>query len=237
MLIQCDASQLEWRTILELSQDPIGIAEVINKEDTHALNQVAFSLPSRLIAKIYLFRTIFRGSGWAFANDVEFQHVSSDPKFWDDLNDRFFSKYSGINSCHNVWKDFVLQGKSITGPFGRSWSIALSRDRYGEIKIPWTTLSNYPVQGTGADVMMFARISANTRIKKAGIPCKIISTHDSIVWDCEKKYIEEIAAICHQVFADLPENFRRMFGYHWTVPLACEVKFGPNMKDIEKLLT
>jgi hypothetical protein len=46
----------EWRTILELSRDPVGIQEVMNKEDTHALNQVAFSLPSRLISKIYLFR-------------------------------------------------------------------------------------------------------------------------------------------------------------------------------------
>jgi len=56
MLLQTDASQLEWRTALELSKDWTGINEIIGGEDTHAKNQEAFGLPSRLIAKIFLFR-------------------------------------------------------------------------------------------------------------------------------------------------------------------------------------
>ena len=56
MLIQCDASQLEWRTVLELSRDQVGIDEILKGEDTHSKNQEAFNLPSRLIAKIFLFR-------------------------------------------------------------------------------------------------------------------------------------------------------------------------------------
>ena len=82
MLFQCDASQLEWRTALELSKEYVGIEEILKGEDTHAKNQTAFDLPSRLIAKIFLFRTIFRGSGWSFANDPDFMHVSSCPIFW-----------------------------------------------------------------------------------------------------------------------------------------------------------
>ena len=92
MLIQADAAQLEWRTAVELSKDPIGLQEILNKEDTHSKNQVAFELPSRLIAKIYLFRTIFRGSGWSFANDPDFMHVSSNPKYWDEVNYKFYEK-------------------------------------------------------------------------------------------------------------------------------------------------
>ena len=49
-------SQLEWRVALELSNDLVGIEEVLKGEDTHANNQKAFDLPSRLIAKIFLFR-------------------------------------------------------------------------------------------------------------------------------------------------------------------------------------
>lgn len=56
MLIACDASQLEWRTVLELCRDPVGIQEILDKADVHSLNEHAFNLPSRLIAKIYLFR-------------------------------------------------------------------------------------------------------------------------------------------------------------------------------------
>src|SRR5207245_7947796 len=101
MIIGVDASQLEWRTILELSQDEVGIAEVEAGEDTHSLNEKAFQLPSRLIAKIYLFRTIFRGSGWSFAHDPQFMHVSKDPKFWDGVGEKFFGKYQGIDRCHH----------------------------------------------------------------------------------------------------------------------------------------
>ncbi len=56
MILQVDASSLEWRTLIEWSRDPVGIKEILDKEDIHTNNQHAFDLPSRLIAKIYLFR-------------------------------------------------------------------------------------------------------------------------------------------------------------------------------------
>lgn len=235
MLIQCDASQLEWRTALELSKDWIGINEILSGEDTHAKNQTAFGLPSRLIAKIFLFRTIFRGSGWSFANDPDFMHVSASAPFWDDMNEKFYKKYTSLNTTHHRWKDIVMSGKPIVGPLGREWTITIHRDYRGELKIPWTTLSNYPVQGTGADVMMLARLSAHKRIRDAGIDAKLISTvHDSIVWDTEEKHLGAIATICDGVFADLPKNIKRLFGYQWDTPMACESKYGPNMKTMEK---
>lgn len=149
MLIQCDASQLEWRTALELSQDWVGINEILGGEDTHAKNQAAFGLPSRLIAKIFLFRTIFRGSGWSFANDPDFMHVSTSSNFWDGMNEKFYQKYHSLNATHLRWKDIVMSGKPIVGPLGREWDIKIHRDNHGELKIPWTTLSNYPVKCSG----------------------------------------------------------------------------------------
>jgi DNA polymerase I len=235
MLIQCDASQLEWRTLLELAKDQVGIDEILGGEDTHYKNQEAFGLPSRLIAKIFLFRTIYRGSGWSFANDPDFMHVSAKADFWDDMNEKFYAKYKGIDACHTRWKDCVMGGSAIVGPMGRSWSCPPKRDYRGELKVPWTTLTNYPVQGTGADVMMLARIMAYKRIKDAGIPCDFISTvHDSIVVDCHRNDLERLRDIFDGVFSDLPSRIRSVFGYEWVVPMACESKYGPNMKSMEK---
>lgn len=237
MLLQADASQLqlEWRTILQLANDQVGIQEIIGGEDTHAKNQTAFDLPSRLIAKIFLFRTIFRGSGWSFANDPDFMHVSSSSKFWDGMNEKFYKKYKGIDECHSKWKDIIVAGKPLQGPMGRSWTIPMGRDYKGELKVPWTTLSNYPVQGTGADVMMMARIMAYKRIKQAKIDCLFRSTvHDSIVLDCYVKDLQKLKEIFEQVFADLPKEIKKIFGYEWIVPMACECKYGINMKDMHK---
>jgi DNA polymerase-1 len=236
MLVSCDASQLEWRTILQLSQDEVGIKEVIAGEDTHSLNEKAFELPSRLIAKIYLFRTIFRGSGWSFANDPDFMHVSSDPRFWDEIGIKFFGKYKGIDACHKKWADQVVRGEDLVGPSGRRWTVSLLHDNYGNVKIPWTTLTNYPVQGTGADVMMIARISFSRRLKASGIPALMVSTvHDSIVVDVEKVYVQQVVDLFYQVFDDLALNFSKTFKYEWNVPLACEVKIGMDQLNMEKV--
>lgn len=236
MLIQADASQLEWRTILELSRDETGIREVIEKQDAHSLNQAAFNLPSRLIAKIYLFRTIFRGTGYSFARDPDFMHVSTDPKFWDAIGEKFYAKYHGIDRCHNEWAGQVARGLPIVGPLGREWFLS-NRDKKGQLYVPWTTLTNYPVQGTGADIMALARISFARRLKAARIPVLLVSTvHDSIVVDTpDKSHVQSVVNLFHQVFDDIPSNILRMFGYEWVVPMDCECKVGPNMKDMEKV--
>lgn len=235
-LLQIDAAQIEWRALLELSRDETGIQEVLNGDDTHSLNQVAFGLPSRLIAKVYLFRTIYRGSGYAFSVDPDFLHVSSSSKYWDSVNEKFYRKYDGIDKCHKAWAQDVMAGRPLEGPLGRSWFIEMGRDRHGELKLPWTTLTNYAVQGTAADVMMIARISAYNRIKKLNIPCKWVSTvHDSIVLDCKTKYLQQLVDVFHQVFADLPQNIWKLFRYEWVVPMACEAKFGQDMKNTQKI--
>lgn len=239
-ILQADASQGEWRAAVQLSHDETGLREILEGQDTHSLNQVAFNLGSgadgRLLAKRYLFRTIFRGSGWAFANDNDFNHFSANPKFWDGVNEKFYKKYHGLDKQHHVWKDIVLSGQPIVGPLGREWLIPLTFQQGREFKIPWTLFSNYPVQGTFADLMTIARISAFNRIKKLNIECKFISTvHDSVAVDCPTHNLQKIADVFYQVFDDLPKNVKKLFHYDWIVPMPCEVKFGPNMKDTTKL--
>jgi DNA polymerase I-like protein with 3'-5' exonuclease and polymerase domains len=145
MFVVCDASQLEWRTATEISGDKVALQEISEGQDTHTLNQHAFNLPSRLIAKIYLFRTIFRGSGFAFANDPEFMHVSTDPKFWDEVGRKFYAKYHQLDQWHKDLSELVLRSEPIVGPTGREWLITPDRDRCGNLKLPWTVFTNYPV--------------------------------------------------------------------------------------------
>lgn len=228
--------QLEWRVAVELSQDPTGLQEILNKEDTHTKNQQALLLPSRLIAKIFLFRTIFRGSGFSFANDPDFMHVSTSAKYWDEANEKFYKKYKGLDDKHKEWANLVIEGQPIVSPLGRFWPVKMTTDYKGNLVIPWTILSNYPVQGTGADVMTIARVSFMNRLKKLKLDSvKLVSSvHDSIVVDSPAEHLHLIATMFHEVFRDLQANIKKLFGYEWKVPLACEVKYGPNMKDMEK---
>lgn len=238
MLIQVDAAQLEWRVCLELCRDETGIREVLEKQDTHSLNQQAFNLPSRLISKIYLFRTIFNhGKGYSFTVDPNFMHVSTSMKYWDDVGEKFYTKYAGLEALYQTNMALVASGKPLIGPLGRFWPLKMERDWKGELKLPETKVVNYPVQGTGADVMSIARVSFWNRLRARGwTEVKLVSSvHDSIVVDAPAHYLEPIAQLFHDVFRDLVPNIRKLFNYEWIVPLECEVKAGNNLKDMTKV--
>jgi DNA polymerase I-like protein with 3'-5' exonuclease and polymerase domains len=243
MLIATDASQLEWRVCLELSQDPVGIREILQGADTHSLNQQFFGFApgpeGRHTAKIYLFRTIFnRGQGYAFTQDPDFMGVSTSIKFWDEIGKKFYTKYEYIDKLYDKNLSLIGKGKPLIGPLGREWFIEPFTNFKGELQLPVTKAVNYPTQGTGADVMMLARISFRNRMHM--LPnakyVKMISTvHDSIVLDGHEEHILPCAKLFNDVFADLPKNIEKIFGYKWSVPLACETKFGKDMKNMSKV--
>lgn len=164
-------------------------------------------------------------------------HVSSSAKYWDQVNEKFYAKYKGLDAKHKEWARQVASGSPIIGPLGRFWPIPMGEDRRGEIFIPWTILTNYPVQGTGADVMMLARISFMKRLRSLNLPDVLLvsSVHDSIVVDAPSHLLQDLTNLFHQVFDDLATNIRKIFGYNWEVPLACEVKYGNNMKQMAKI--
>lgn len=229
MLIKIDAAQLEWRTAVWLSGDTTGISELNNGSDIHSLNEKAFSLPSRLIAKIYLFRTIFRGNGWSFANDPDFNHVSDDPDFWEDVNKKFYSKYKGLDKWHHQLAKMCAEHVHIVSPFGREW-LVLPKDG----KLPWTLFTNYPVQGTGADLMAIARVSLHNRMRSSGLKSLMVSTvHDDIKVDAPDNEVEQVADTAIQVFNDIPKNVKRLFNVDLPIQFPGEVSVGKDLLNME----
>ena len=56
MLIEADAKQLEFLAAIYLSKDKVGYSEIIDGVDQHTDNQKRLDLPSRLLAKKFVFR-------------------------------------------------------------------------------------------------------------------------------------------------------------------------------------
>ena len=56
MLVNADAKGLEWIAGTFLSQDKVAMEEIWSGMDQHSDNQKTFGLPSRLIAKVFVFR-------------------------------------------------------------------------------------------------------------------------------------------------------------------------------------
>jgi DNA polymerase-1 len=184
------------------------------------------------VAKVYLFRTIYRGSGWAFSKDPDFAHVSSDPDYWDGLNLKFYKKYKGINECHTRWAQAVAERKPIISPLGREWMVTLNDDG----SLPWTVFTNYPVQGSGADLVAIARVSLRRRLKERGMRSILFGTvHDDIWLDCPEEEVDDVAQMCYQVFKDIPMNVKRIWKVELPIPFPAEVYKGPNLKNLESV--
>lgn len=231
MICSFDAKQLEWRTVLHNANDKTGIAELFNGQDFHSENQVFFKLPSRLIAKVFLFRAIFKGSAYAYSVDNDFKHIGGQ-KYWQNVIDKFYEKYSGIYDYHvRLIREASTTGQIISES-GRLYKFE-RRLKRGDYVLPENEIVNYPVQGFAADLMSLARISAWNRLKEyreAGTVLFVNTVHDSIVLDVNLSLEEaiKVGKIVRSSFQDIPANFKKIYGKDLLVPMDADCNVGIN---------
>ena len=233
MLVNSDAKALEWVCALFLSQDPTGIKEYKDGVDVHAANREAFNLPSRLIAKTYLFRLIYGGSAFAYAHDPDFASASSSERYWQSVIDKTYLKYKGLGAWHTKLMQEVVNSGRLVMPTGRVYSFKREQGK----DFPRTQILNYPVQGLGADLMSIARVSLYRRMHQANLKSLLVCTiHDSILVDGPEEEVAKVVQLMYDVFRDIPLNFKRLFGIDFNLPVRCEIETGPNwgaMKAVE----
>lgn len=157
-------------------------------------------------------------------------------KQWQRVIDQFYEKYPGLHNWHTSIVQEVTRNGFLVIPTGRQYDYSPQKKANGDIEWPRTTILNYPVQGFGADLMMLARLSFANRLIAGGYKTKLISTvHDSIVCDSPDDEYMQIVKLFHEVFADIPKNFERIFGIELNVPMTCEVLCGPNLHDMKEI--
>lgn len=230
-LINVDVKGLEVVGCAYLSRDPVLIKEILDKEDIHSNNQAAFKLPSRLIAKIFKFRMIYGGTAFSYAGDPDFRDVSTSVKFWEKVIQNYYEKYSGIKKWHDELIRTVNYSGRLEMPTGRVHEF----ERGGPYGLPETRIKNYPVQGLGADLVAIARVCLRTLLRERGINYRLVSSvHDSIVVDTPSDNVYNVCSLMKQSVETVPENFHKLFGVPFDLPLECEIKVGPNLKNMEK---
>lgn len=238
MILKGDAAQLEWRSYLELSQDTVGIEEIKNGVDVHTNNQERFRLPTRLIAKTFLFRWIYRGSAYAYSLDNDFSVVSPDVSYWQSVIDAANLKYHQLYSFQNSIIQRAQSREVIQIPSGREFLFELSKNKKGEYYWDIKKIVNYINQGFGNDLMAIARVSLKRRLLKyPSKNYKIFNTvHDSIEIDVanDPELCYNICIEMENVFSDIPKNFERLYKKPFITPLAGEISFGMNLLDLTK---
>ena len=234
MIIQADIKGLEVVIAAWLSKDKVLYKELNDGVDLHGENQRIFGFPERVIAKIFLFKLLYGAMEYGFANDPDMNFISKNVKYWKKIIDKFYSKYTGIAAWHEKICSQVGKTGMLTTPLGRTYKWDCMQ--YGSFKIPTTQVKNFPVQGTGADVVSVARVSLHRRWKQAGIEgCLINTVHDSIVADVDKKSVDKTVELMYNVFRDVPTNISRIFNVNFDLETKVEILVGHDMYNLKEL--
>lgn len=242
MLIKADAAQLEWRVKTFLAQDEVAIAEILDPtRSIHLENKEAFGLPNKTVAKNFLYRMIFadafgeqgfKGPAFAYVNDPNFSPTSKSVKFWHEVIERFFKKYSKVHEHSVSLIREGCEGGRIHSPSGREYQYKPYTNWQGEIDWPRTHMLNHIVQGFSADLMLLARrILFKQWDKSLGL--LINTVHDDIEADVPNSpgTIYEACCLMEAMGEYIPSEAKKWFGIDLNVPMEFEVKFGRNLHE------
>lgn len=100
-------------------------------------------------------------------------------------------------------------------------------------------LKNYPVQGTGGEVVciklgeLWRHFVANDNY--GGRALLVNTVHDCVWADAMKEIAKEVAADIKRIMESVPESMKRLFGMEVNVPYPVEAEWGPNMLDLHHL--
>ena len=238
MLVNADIKGLEVVVAAQLSGDKTLCGEILNGVDIHETNRDYFNLgegkPGRLIAKIFKFRLIYGGSAYSYANDPDFRSVSTKTDFWQDVIDKYYTKYSGIDKWHKKLLHEAQHTGRITIPSGRYFPI--TPDITKEQSWPLTIIKNYPVQGFGADLVKLARLRAHQLLIQSRLEAPLVGTiHDSLVVDTPPENVYNIGKLLKQAIEEVPKLCKQIWGYDFSLPLKCEIAYGPNKYEMKEL--
>ena len=179
---------------------------------------------------------IYGGSAYSYANDPDFMGVSTSQKFWQEVIDRYYQKYSGLAQWHKKIVHDVQKTGMLEIPSGRHYNFYPTKNNWGQLKWPITTIKNYPVQGYGADLVMLARLEFVKKLRESGLEGKFIATvHDSLVVDTPEENVYNIGVLLKESIEAVPELCKKVWDYDFFLPLTCEVSVGKNLASLEEI--
>ena len=235
MLINADVKSLEIFVAEDRYKDDVLHTELSNKLDLHALNQERFKLPTRTIAKIFIFKLLYGASAYGYSMDSDFIDVGFTERQWQRVIDEFYEKYKGIARGHYNDIKFVKENGYLETPAGRYFNFAPKQTAYGW-KWPETKIKNYPIQSFGADLVKLARVAFFKRFKESGLEGEFIQTiHDSLVLDTPEKNVYNISMMLKDAVENTHIYCKEEFDYALRLPLMCEIKVGPNKADMREI--
>jgi DNA polymerase-1 len=226
LLISADYSQIEFRVLAHLTNDPVLVEAFRQGADFH--EQTALKIfgansgrdahDLRSTAKMVNYALLYGKTAFTLSKDIGVtQQVAQ------EFIDAYFAGFPSVRA----FIDRTLEEARTTGVvktmFGRRRLMPELTSRNGQIRSAAERQAvNLPIQGTAADILKRAMIDVHAALQAVPGARMILTVHDELLFEVPEAQAEEIAELVRE---------RMQEATRLSVPLTVDVGIGANWKE------
>ena len=196
LFVIADFSQIELRIAAEYVEDPLMLEAFSSGKDMHRYTaslvlgkpEEEITKEERQLAKAINFGLIYGISARGLADYAKSGYgVEISLQEAEVFRERFFKNFKAFSKWHESVKKELKEKKEFKGQtlLGRPF-----------VATTFTDAVNYPIQGTGADLLKLAVLLFDGEITKRNIPAKVVNlVHDEIVVETPEEHAEEVKEV------------------------------------------
>jgi DNA polymerase-1 len=226
VLISADYSQIEFRVLAHLADDPVLVSAFREGADFHERTALKiFGADSgrdthelRSIAKMVNYALLYGKSAFTLSKDIGVTQQAA-----QEFIDAYFAGFPGVRA----FIDRTLEQARLTGVVktlsGRRRMVPdlTSRD-FQRRSAAERIAVNLPIQGTAADIMKRAMIDVHAALAEHPRARMILTVHDELLFEVPEGEADEVAEVVRRTMQSAATL---------NVPLTVDVGIGPNWKE------
>jgi DNA polymerase-1 len=226
VLISADYSQIEFRVLAHLSEEPVLIDAFREGADFHERTAVKiFGADSgrdrhelRSIAKMVNYALLYGKGAFTLAKDIGVTQQAA-----QEFIDAYFAGFPRVRA----FIDRTLESARVTGVvktmYGRRRLVPELNSRdFQRRSASEREAVNMPIQGTAADIMKRAMIDVHAALADHPKARMILTVHDELLFEVPKADADEMAVVVRD---------RMQGAAALNVPLTVDIGVGDNWKD------
>ncbi len=224
ILISADYSQIELRILAHLSEDPALLEAFQKGEDIHSLTASSlFGVPLEEVTeelrrrgKTVNFGIVYGISEFGLAKELGISEESA-----REYIEQYFKKFPKVKEYIDRTVEEAREKGYVRTIFGRKRPLPeLSSSNRMVREFGKRAAINAPVQGSAADLIKLAMIKIHRRLKREGLPARLLlQVHDELLIETRK----DIREYVKEILKEEMEN-----AYPLSVPLVVKIGEGEN---------
>ncbi|HMF93610.1 MAG TPA: DNA polymerase I, partial [Vicinamibacterales bacterium] len=226
VLISADYSQIEFRVLAHMSQDPVLIAAFQEGADFHERTALKiFGTGSgrdphalRSIAKMVNYALLYGKSAFTLSKDIGVTQQAA-----QEFIDAYFAGFPRVRAFIDRTLADARTSGVVKTIYGRRRLVPDLNSRNGQLRMAAERMAvNMPIQGTAADIMKRAMIDVHAALEPIPDARMILTVHDELLFEVPTGKADEYGGLVRD---------RMEAAASLDVPLIVDVGVGENWKD------